>query len=281
MDSLEQIYSEICDGYSVGENLKFRHISFAEDSKLKRFYDEGLRKALNLGLSLEKDELIKKVKSGLWSQAKELQIKTIRNQIDALERSKKNIKTFDQIDSIYDSIESDKAKLKELNIERFGVLKNTAENYAENYYRNYIIAETIILNNEKITIDALDEMGEFEFSIIENFFLTKNYNSNYDNLKKICIKPFFYSIFNLSDKPFNFFLKPLYQLTIQQVNLLRTGETFAKIANEVPDLFPEYEGNPDKMLMFWYAVKNGAWEKHEELKQQGNKLNSLFKQLPP
>lgn len=279
--NFEQIYSEICAGYSQVGELKIRHLSFVEESRLKIHYNEGLERAKNLGLKPEKEELIRVVKSGEWSQAKELQIKTLRGNIETLERKKKDIKNFDQIDAIYDSIESDRKKIREISQDRYKLLNNTAENYAEGYLRNYTIAASVLINEKKVTVDDLDEMSIREFSILESSFLSKIYEMNYESIKKICIQPFFYTVFNLSDKSFDFFLRPLCELTIQQVTLLRVGETFAKIANEVPDLFPEYEGNPDKMLMFWYAVKNGAWEKHEEIKKQGDKFRALLKQVPP
>lgn len=281
--TIEQIYSEICQGYSENKSFRARHLSFVEESKLKKHYFVSLDKYLSLGCKSEDSILDDLIRQNKWSLSKESHMKILRNQLEGLERSKSKIKSFDQIDPLYDNIEEIKKDIREISMERYSLLSESAEVKAESRLRFYTMAASILTfengGYKEIKEDFLDSLSDREFLEIESFYLIKMHNLTYENIKKICIDPFFYSSFTISDKPFDFFRKPLVELTTFQVTLLRIGETFSKVANEVPDLPKEYEGNPDKMLMFWYAVRNGAKEIEQKQKTQVLDVKNLFNQL--
>ena len=64
--NLEQIYSEICDGFSENGLYKINHLSFVAESKLKKFYTEALARYLALGAKSEKQIVAESVASGMY-----------------------------------------------------------------------------------------------------------------------------------------------------------------------------------------------------------------------
>lgn len=280
-EELVQIYLDICRGFSEQDNLRLIHLPYSSEVKTKKDYYRGKDWALSRGLKPEDYIIDKDIKSGKWLVSKELHIKNIKKQIEALELSKRKIKTFDAIDYIYDSLEDLRKDLQEILFERNSLLINSAEFFANNYYNFYNICNCVQRWGERwIPMDHeyLDYCEEEKFIEIENFFYKKNTNLSYLNIKKICIQSFFYNAFNLSDNPFNFFNKPIYKMTNFQVSLMQTAKTFCKIIADSPDIPEKYSKNPDKVLMYWYAVQNGAAENEQKIDNVESEIrNSIHK----
>lgn len=285
IENIESIYSSICDGYSINENnsLKYIHPTPIDEARCKSIYKKEYDWAISTGLKPEKDIISDLIGNGKWSHAKELMANDLRKKISGLERSKSNIKDFAAIDPIYDDIKRFQSQLNDLLVEKYNLIENSAEQFAENKVRFKSICQSVLINENgnwgKISEEYLDYVNRSKYNEIEFFFRMENYKISIDSIKNICVKPFFYSIFNLSDNEFNFFGKPIVYLTTFQTNLLQIGRTFAKIATEVIDLPEEYDGNPDKMLMYWYATKNGAAERAKEQENTSSKITDIFHKL--
>lgn len=281
-EELAQILLSICEGFAEGDKIKIKHLSFAEETKIKKYYKKGFDLGLSQHLKPESEIIDEEINSGRWSLSREVYLKNLKKQINEVEESKRKIKTFDVIDDIYENLQNLKSKLyKELE-DRRNLLKDSAETFANNYYNFYHICNSVYLWDgdwRLVTEDYLDYCDSDEYYTVQNFFYKKLADLSIENIKKICINSFFYNGFHLSDKTFDYFLKPIYKLTNAQITLLRFAQTFSKIIVEINDLPEDYSNIPDKILMYWYAIQNGAREKESKRDSTESKLKEMFNKV--
>jgi len=87
------------------------------------------------------------------------------------------------------------------------------------------------------------ELMDIYIEYIKQFSIT--------NIKKIAISQFFTSYFYISEDNFNFFHKPLYTLTFNQVNLISYGSYFKSLMASIGDsITEEMRTNPEKLEEF-------------------------------
>jgi hypothetical protein len=55
---------------------------------------------------------------------------------------------------------------------------------------------------------------------------------------------------------------------MNQISLLRYAKTFSKVAEDAADYPKEFEGEADKILMWYYVRQNGGVSKEEEKGEQ-------------
>ena len=278
----EIIYRDICRGYSeINWNgpIFIKHLDIVEQNSLVEVYDKALQDATTkLGRRLEADLTQELIQEGKWTALKEKSIKSCDEDIGELERSKKKISHASQIDSIYKAIEEFKDKKLQLLIEKYSHLTDTAESYASNISREHQILISCYKDKSFTELCFIDD-----FEYLDNFgtLFQKYYALDFsgDMLKKISISPFFWTLFTLSENFYDFFSIPFYKLTHNQANLLKYAQTYAKVASECGDLPKEYEGNAEKMIMWFFLRRNGGTSVEEEKEQQqqtSNKFRSLL-----
>lgn len=283
----ELLYSEICQGYSEIEwngRCFIKHLTPVEQNSLQKYYDEAYQRALSLGAKTEKEVTHDLIRDGKWSAAQEIAIENHEKDIERLELSKSKIKSLQQIDSIYDLLQYSRGKRIELLTEKSNLISSTAEIYADKELRSRQMIVSCFRDVEfksRIFEDSsFDYINEISFATLSNSFFSKIYDINADSLKELCVSKFFYNLFSLAEKSFDFFQIPVFKLTGFQVNLLKYAETFSKIATEISD-FKGYDENADKMLMYWYYVKNGGEEEDSKKEQNVSKFRSQIRNGVP
>ncbi len=279
---LELIYRDICRGYSellLPEKVFVKHLNTLEESSLQEVYDTALQKAKDLG-ALPESEIVKKlIQEGKWTDAKERSIKSCELDMAQLESSKKKIQDYHQIHGVYNAIEELRGKRLGLLEERYSLIKNSAEGFAANTMREQQMLMTCFKD-----LEFTEKKFNEEFEYFDAYKTNDLYNSYYtlmsyfggDYLKKLTINTFFWPLFTLSENPFDFFGIPLYKLTTNQGNLLRYGNNYAKVASETGDLPAEFEGNPDKIVMYWYWKRNGGDQAKDEQQATANKFRQVL-----
>lgn len=273
----ELLYRDICRGFSEIQwrgIVYVKHLDVVEFNSLSEVYDAALERAKGLGCKTEATLTQEAIERGEWTALKERSIKSYDEDIALIEASKKKILHKDQINSIYDSVLELQKKKMELLIEKYAFLNNSVEAYANHALRE----QQIFLSCYK---DAACNIKYFEEDF-EYFKELPEFAAQYaasdltnESLKKICIAPFFWTLFNLSEQPYNFFGIPLCKLTNNQASLLKYAQTYAKVASECTDLPPEFEGNCDKMLMWFFLRRNGGMSDEEEKQEQQKTANKF------
>lgn len=256
--SLDEIYLDICNGYSVVNGVKFNHLSFIDKAKLSSKYNEILSWAIESGMRNESDIINDLHRNGKWSISKANHIKSIENKIKSLENSKPKIKTEAQIDSIYENLQILRKELSECLEEKFSFLLESAESFANARLRFYSVQLSTGITEEELDYNE-------KYKTIDRVFSLKMSNFSRETIKQICIEPFFYNIYLLQNSPVDFFGKPLIQLSTFQNEMLLLGKTYAKIISELNNIPEKYEKCPERLLMYWYYVQNDG-EKEDQKK---------------
>lgn len=274
----EILYRDICRGFSeINWNgpVFIKHPDTFDANELSAVYDEALIRAKTLGLKTEAELTQELILAGKWTRLKEKSISSCDEDIAQMELSKKKIVAQSQIDQIYDAILELKKKKSDLLNAKYAYFTVSAESYANMAYRDRQMFLTSF-RDKALTKPAFDE----EFEYIENFnelsSLFYVFDFGADNIKKICVSHFFSNLFNISTNLYDFFGKPLWTLTQNQSNLIRYAQTYAKVAHEINDLPPEYEGNADKILM-WYFLRQNAGSTGDQEKQAQDALNAKLR----
>lgn len=277
--SPEGAYRDIVRGYSVlpDSPIYVRHDNTEGFNLIQTEYDKAYKRATEeLRLPTEKQETTRILSAGLWTDAKERTLASIDSDISRMELSKKKISHESQINPLYDAIEELRGKKADLWREKYSLFDHTAESYANHRARDYQIYNSCYREDlkEKYFSDPIEDI---DFSRIYKKYNDLEINSNI--IKKICVSHFFRNLFSISENIYYLFCKPFHELTVYQISLLRFSSTFSKVAEEAPDYSPEFEGNPEKILMWFYVRQNGGAsreELEEEKKIQGDKFKALL-----
>lgn len=281
---VENIYADICKGYfelDYRGRCYAKHLTPVEQNELQEFYNKSVEVGLSLGCLGEKQIVQNLIKDNLWTLAEERAIESYDNNIAQLEKSKSKIKSIQQIDSIYDSIENYKSKKIELLTKKYSLIKNSAEQYAEYEMKNKQLRISLF-RDERFSIPVFSSDEEFEyadgpeFADLYSSFYDNYYSISSDSLKLLCVSPFFVNLFSIAGNLFNFFQIPVYKLTHFQTLLLKYAETFCKVVQESPDIPDEYLKIPDKILMYFYYIKNGGLEEENKQQDSINKMRQAI-----
>lgn len=267
-------YRDICRGYSeINWNgpAFIKHLTTEEHNEIVSHYDKQFERGRGLDLPTEKEATEEMIAAGKWTRPKEKTFMSIDEDLSRYEMQKKKIQHFSQIDPLYNQIKELKDKRIRLLEDKYARMTLTAESYASSRARDYQI-QLSCFRDKALTQPLFDE--DFEYEDLSDFYGI--YNSaeiGSDTLKKICVSFFFRNLYSVNENLFYLFHKPLYQLSMNQISLLRYAKTFSKVAEEAADYPKEFEGEADKILMWYYVRQNGGVSKEEEQAEQSKQVS--------
>jgi hypothetical protein len=155
------------------------------------------------------------------------------------------------------SIDDAELKLTSLKLRKNSYISKTAESYANQKTLNYKISQSFFSdkNCTKNIEDSEDETYEELISIYYKF----QEKFNHENLKRLSISPFFTNIFHMADdNVYNFYGKPIIQLTNHQVDLFMWGRYFKHVLSEHGNTIPKnVQSDPDKLIN-WIDLRRNA-----------------------
>ena len=205
----------------------------------------------------------------MWSEEKENKIKDDQKLISSLKLTKSKFVLKADIENIQKDIEKTEKELGELLYEKQELVGFTVESYALKKINEFFIYKTSYKDSAcKELLFTRDEYEEL--SGIDIQALVSNYNkvsTMYDesNMKRIALSGFFLNSFYLcKDSTFNFFGKPVIELTFNQKELFSLGRYFKNVLQELkhePD--EETMDDPEKLIELFNVSKNS-----ESIKQK-------------
>lgn len=270
---LRRIYSEIINGFSVTRYLKkdvyIRHSGTLNNLELDYLYTQYYEDAVSKGYPTEEERVASLKKDGIWNEA-------LINEIDYLKLSMKSLfvakrKAFrkSDIDSINSQIKEQESLLVEKLTKKELVVGSTAEKFSRRKVDAFFISESFYvdrnLKNLVFTNDEFDNLESNELDEVYNVYYNSTNNLNELNIKKIALKDFFLNVFMLAENIYQFFGKPLAELTHYQVQLCAYGNFFKNILSSDPKPPDDISSDPEK-IEDWYFGRANA---EEELKRLG------------
>lgn len=260
-------YKEVCEGISRGEFNKtpiyFQHSSIFDQCLIDEERDRHKKWAQSKNLVSHEDAIKKIIKSGAWPQAREDSLKMKIEDFQNMwgRRSKLNaVGIVNAVRAFHQAINEMRAEIDVDFIERGYHLPETQESYSNKKALDYEIFLTSRAadGSQFFTEESFEDISEDELSDLRNLHsrLILKFDDHF--FDKLAVSSFFYSIFeNYAANPGDFFKKAAPELTVFQLNLLRSAKRYnevLKIAYDAPDDFYE----DPKMLETFAIVKNNA-----------------------
>ena len=262
---LKLIFSEIIEGYSLvsskifGE-LKIKHINNFDAAKtdIKNHY--YFQKAVTQGLPKRQDKIEYLIKEGLWTEEKDKEITRLEGMLKGMRKTKSKLILQAQIDAINKELVIAENDLTNLLAEKESTIGFTAEEYANRRINEYYMHVSILDQDEKrlFAENEFDELDEDQVSEIMTVYAKNNEKFKAKNLKKIALSDFFTNIFYLcDDNLYNFYGKPVINLTFYQIEIYSYGRYFKSIIQNSEDKIPDHiVEDPEKLIEWAQSSQN-------------------------
>ena len=262
---LKLIFSEIIEGYSfvpskLFGDLKIKHINNFDAAKtdIKNHY--YFEKAVSQGLEKREDKIDYLIKEKLWDPEKDKRAKRLEDMLKGMRKTKSKLFLQTQIDAINKDIEKNEIELNTILAEKETIIGFTAEEYAQRRINEYYMYISILdeNGNRLFKEDEFQELDEEQVAEIMTVYSKNNEKFKAEVLKKIALADFFTNIFYLcDDNVFNFYGKPVINLTFYQIEIYSYGRYFKSLIQNSEDKIPDHiVEDPDKLIEWAQSSKN-------------------------
>lgn len=283
-----KIYSEICNGFSIGKISSnnffyFKHPSLAEHFSIYNNYELNKKIAEKKGVLSEDDKIKEAIENGWWSYDYESKINLLKKTIKNLYVTRDKLLYPSQKEDIDKQIKQNKHILISFEKERKELVGYTAEDYAENKFTDDLLISLVykdknlqehLFNNE----EEFYSLNDRECNRIKNIFNQCTNSFNQDILKKIAASGFFQNLIYLNSEPYSFWGKAVYQCSKYQIDLLVYGKMYRNTIdsyhkNDKP-IPQEIMEDPDKFVD-WIENQQNQREPSRRKKNSDSKNNMV------
>ena len=262
---LKLVFSEIVEGYSLTRSelfgdLKIKHINNYDSAKTDIKNNYYFEKAVSQGLPKREEKLEYLIKEKLWDPEKDKEADRLKEMLKGMNRTKSKLFLQAQIDAIKKDIADNEIKLSNILAEKESVIGFTAEEYANRRINEYYMHISILDEEGKQLFgeNEFDELEQDQVNDIMRVYEKNNRKFKAEILKKISLADFFTNIFYLcEDNVFNFYGKPVIDLTFYQIEIYSYGRYFKSIIQNSEEKIPDHiVEDPDKLIEWAESSKN-------------------------
>ena len=262
---LKLVFSEIVEGYSLTRSelfgdLKIKHINNYDSAKTDIKNNYYFEKAVSQGLPKREEKLEYLIKEKLWDPEKDKEADRLKEMLKGMNRTKSKLFLQAQIDAIKKDIVDNEIKLSNILAEKESVIGFTAEEYANRRINEYYMHISILDEEGKRLFgeNEFDELEQDQVNDIMQVYEKNNRKFKAEILKKISLADFFTNIFYLcEDNVFNFYGKPVIDLTFYQIEIYSYGRYFKSIIQNSEEKIPDHiVEDPDKLIEWAESSKN-------------------------
>jgi len=262
---LKLVFSEIVEGYSLTRSelfgdLKIKHINNYDSAKTDIKNNYYFEKAVSQGLPKREEKLEYLIKEKLWDPEKDKEADRLKEMLKGMNRTKSKLFLQAQIDAIKKDIVDNEIKLSNILAEKESVIGFTAEEYANRRINEYYMHISVLDEEGKQLFgeNEFDELEQDQVNDIMRVYEKNNRKFKAEILKKISLADFFTNIFYLcEDNVFNFYGKPVIDLTFYQIEIYSYGRYFKSIIQNSEEKIPDHiVEDPDKLIEWAESSKN-------------------------
>ena len=262
---LKLVFSEIVEGYSLTRSelfgdLKIKHINNYDSAKTDIKNNYYFEKAVSQGLPKREEKIEYLIKEKLWDPEKDKEADRLKEMLKGMNRTKSKLFLQAQIDAIKKDIADNEIKLSNILAEKESVIGFTAEEYANRRINEYYMHISILDEEGKQLFgeNEFDELEQDQVNDIMQVYEKNNRKFKAEILKKISLADFFTNIFYLcEDNVFNFYGKPVIDLTFYQIEIYSYGRYFKSIIQNSEEKIPDHiVEDPDKLIEWAESSKN-------------------------
>ena len=250
-----RLFKDVVYGYSTieidGEELFLKHLSVLDQIELENLQAHFLDKAKKRGIPTEKESLERLIEEGIWSEKDDLKIIHAEKHEEALVQTKKNLYLKSEIDIVNKDIGEVKQKIAQLNYDKSIILGPTCEKYADSRVTDHYILSSFYTDKEfknpKFDSKAVDELTQKELQPVIIQYNEKAQEYSEENIQKMVLQDFYSIYFPYSDNVMNYFHKPLFYLSSNQVRLLVFTRMYKNVFENYTEMPEKIRKDPEKI----------------------------------
>ena len=270
---------EIFDGYSEipfgGEKLFLRHVTLGDQRVLTAEFERQKIRAIENFVPTEKERLDQLEKENHWTEQDELEIRAKQEYLANLKQTKSQLELKSAKKNIQETIDAETKELNKILYRRRDLVGKTAEDFAnsrsnEEFIRNILYKDSAL----KIPAFSAEEFGALEIADLAELmagYYALSGKVNDETIQELLLSDSFSLYLGQVEKAFDFFGKPIVNLSIFQLKLLAYGKMFLNIFQNVDNIPDNVKKSPKDLLDFVDTQK-----KREKNQQKGGKQHQAM-----
>ena len=250
------LFKDIVSGYSeveYNQRLFFvKHLSALDQVDLEVLEERFFKRAKDRGLPTEKEILDRLEEEEMWLDKDQAEIDKQQQYIEQLENTRKQFYLKNEIESNLEQLEEGRLKLIQLETAKDNLIGQTCEKYAKNRVSDHYVLKSFY-KDKQLKEEAFSEEVIDDFAISDLRMVIHTYNSslslfNDTNIQAMTLQDFYTPCYPFSDNVMNFFNKPLFQLSTNQVKLIIFTRMFKNIFENYPNIPKQIQKDPSKII---------------------------------
>jgi hypothetical protein len=215
--------------------------------------EEGFfTKAKNKGLPTEEETLTRLKEEGMWTSGDIADLAEQEKYLESLQTSRKQLFLKHEIEDNIKETAKARTKVAELKAAKEELVGQTCEKYARGRVSDHYVLKSFYKDDtfERpcYSAEEMDEIGKEDLLSIVHSYNNKILKFTDDNIQRIILQDFYSPYFPFSDNVMNFYNKPLFELSMNQVKLIVFTRMFKNIFESYPKMPDTVKKEPEKII---------------------------------
>jgi hypothetical protein len=266
--SPKKIFGDILNGRSFVESsfgkIYIKHLNNLDISEIDNSHAVFFEQAKKKNVPTFQEKLDYLISNSLWNKKDEDKIKDFKSLVGRYQENKSNEFLKSKRDTWDVQLKQLNKDIAELEFKRNQLIGETAETFA--YRKSNILHikesfyKTPDFNHKLLSNEEYDELDQEDVDKLFEIFTDYLNDFKQENLKKISLSGFFMNMFNLTESVYEFYGRPIIQLSLYQIDLVSWGKYFKHVLSEMREKIPAHiMADPDKIIE--YVELNRNYEK--------------------
>ena len=250
------LFKDIVCGFSQVEieaqPLFIKHLSALDQVELEVLEEKFYTLAKEKGLPTQKESLERLEEEELWLPEDEARLVEQEKYIESLQNTKKQLYLKSEIEKISQQLKEAQQKAAELRAGKDALIGQTCENYSRSRVSDHYVLDSFYkdktLDERAFLEEGIDEMPATELYRIVGAYNNSITVFNDLNIQTLTLQDFYSACYPFSDNVMNFFNKPLFQLSTNQVKLIVFTRMFKNIFENYPKMPEAIKKDAEKII---------------------------------
>lgn len=277
------IVGEIFDGYAefdfFGKPAYLKHFSIKDQRYIHQFYEKYKNIAISKGIPTEKEMLAQLHNDGLWSDADDLKIISLENEIESLKITQKNMILPSQKDVYQKNIDEKNLELFKLKSTRKEIVGKTAEDYgssrANEEFIRYVVYKDKELTQNLFTEEEFSSLDDIHISLLLKQYRNCGKRLSEEVIQESVLRDFFNMYLSQTENVADFYGQPIVMLSVYQLKLALYARIFYNIFQYNDDIPDNIKKDPSAILRFSESKKSNS-NTRSKIKDQDGGATAVF-----
>ena len=265
--SLRSVFSDIVKSYSfLGDSpfgpISIKHLGNLELAEIDYFYNLTLNDAIKKGIPNYESKVESLVEDGLWSRDDETKISEYKETASQYESNRDSQFLKSKRAMWAKELANIKDEIYNLELRKQSILGDYAEGFATKRSNEMHILLSFYsgadITKRLFSQESFNQLDDAEIKSLFTIFQGYTDKFNQGSIKKIALSNFFLNMFSLtSENIYEFYGKPVVNLTFYQIDLFGWGKHFKQILSQFGSKIPpNIMDDPNKILEYVELNKN-------------------------